>query len=194
MPSLEHEPCHADFSTISKIRPVPGQFSGVLGHYGDVAEPELRESWFGKSPVYSTPPPPSVAPPPPPPKRGPRFGLGVLVGGAGGAIGMEAAHLAAAQLGAADPLPVASAGGPSWMAFAIAALAGAPIGGMLAVVMMQGSRFITRAIFASIFSIAIWFCAHIAFVVRHHTPPPIVPMLICAAVFGVCVAFIPKAS
>jgi hypothetical protein len=160
-----------------------------------MAEPELRESWFEKPPVHSMPPP-SLMPPPPPPPRGARFGLGVLVGAMGSAAGIEVAHLVATRLGAADPLDMASklGGGALWVGFAVASLAAAPFGGVLAVVMMQGSRFITRALFAAVVSVAIWFCVHIALLARSHTTPPLLPMLVGAAVFGVCVALIPRVA
>lgn len=152
-----------------------------------------EESWFEK-PV-ATDRPSSMVPPPPPPARAPRFGLGVLVGAIASAGGLEIARLVAEQLHKSDPILFASAGGAMWVGFAVAALAGAPFGGALAVVMMQGSRFVTRAIFATIFSVAIWFCVHIALVARAHTPPPpLLPMLAGAAIFGLCVAFIPRAS
>jgi len=83
-------------------------------------------------------------------------------------------------------------GGALWVAYAVAALACAPVGALLAVSMMHGSRFITRAIFSSGFSAAIWFCAHIVFLVRHAVPPPLVPMLAGAGVFGACLAFLPR--
>lgn len=159
-----------------------------------MTEPELRESWFNKE-VKSSLPPPSLRPPPPPP-RGPRFVLGAIAGGVAGAAGMFVARLVAQRLGAPSPIEIVAkiGGGAPWVAYAFAALAGAPIGALLAVMMMHGSRFITRAIFASGFSAAIWFCVHILLVVRHATAPPLVPMLAGAGVYGTCLAFLPRAK
>ncbi len=159
-----------------------------------MSEPELRESWFEKQPP-SAQSSGSLIPPPPPPKRGPRFGLGVIAGALASAVGLEVARLVAQRLGSPDPLEMTSriAGGSSWARFAVAALAGAPFGGLLAVVMMHGSRFIPRAIFASAVSVAIWFCVHLLFVIRHAAAPPLVPMLVGAGVYGACLAVLPRA-
>jgi hypothetical protein len=162
-----------------------------------VTEPELRESWFNQEVKPSLPPPSSLVPPPPPPPRGPRLVLGAIAGGGAGVGGLAVAQILAGRL-AASPMPVdvvARLGGGAWWAgYAIGALAGAPIGALLAVAIMHGTRFITRAIFASGFSAAIWFCVHIFMIARHAAAPPLVPMLAGAGVYGTVLAFLPRAK
>lgn len=158
-----------------------------------MTEPELRESWFEKARPSGQP----SGSLPPAPKRRTRFALGVIAGAFSGALALEVAHVVADLVGGSpDPLDMAGrvAGGSWWAGFAVAALGFAPFGGLLAVVMMHGSRFVPRAIFASTVSAATWFCVHLVFVVRHVAAPPLVPMLAGAAVHGLCIAVLPRAK
>ena len=157
-------------------------------------EEELRESWFGKR-VHASEPPLSLPPPRP---RGraasSTFALGVVAGAIGGAVALLLAGQMTHRFG--PTVDVAQAvghviGRGAESGLAVAGLAGALLGGLLALTMQNARRWIGRLIFASTASVALWFLVHVALVARHRATLPLVPMLIGVAAYGACVAFVP---
>ena len=157
---------------------------------------ELRESWFAKPVRLSERP--SSLPPPPPPARSARatFALGALAGLVGGAAALLLAGQMTRSFGPA--LDIAEevgrgVGHGREAGVALAAGAGALLGGLLALAMRHARLWIGRLIFASIGSAALWFCVHVALLARHHATLPLVPMLLGMAAYGACIAAVPPA-
>ncbi len=155
---------------------------------------DLRESWFGK-PVRSS----SAPPPPPAPERphGATFVLGACAGAIGGVVALLAAGAMtkrdlAAHMAIAETIG-RGAGSDFVVGLVIGALAGAALGGVLALVMRHGSRFIGRVSFGVVASAALWFCFHVLLVARHRGTLPLVPMLVGTCVYGVVIACVPPA-
>jgi hypothetical protein len=148
-----------------------------------MAPPNEDESWFDTAPKYSVPPQ-SLVPPPAPTTRPLLTSLiGAGTGLVASVLAGFVATIVATQMGTHLVL--------SLQTEIIGAGVGAVLGVMLGLVMMQSEKFVVRAIFASIVSVAAWFCAHIAMMVRHAQTLPLVPMLVGACIFGVCIACIP---
>lgn len=146
---------------------------------------DLRESWFGKPVRASSAPPP---PPVPERARGATFVLGAVVGAFGGV----AALLAAGAITKRDVNAYMAVAG-SIPGLVIGAVTGAFFGGLLALVMRYGTRFIGRVSFGIVASAALWFCFHVVLVARHHATLPLVPMLAGTCVYGVFIACVPPA-
>jgi len=155
---------------------------------------ELRESWFARrAPPDSTP---SVLPAPRERSRSATWALGATTGAIGGVAGIFLATWATSKFGATldIALRVGRALGQGREAgLAVAAIVGALFGGVLALTIRHGRRWIGRLIFASSACATTWFCVHIALLSRHHATLPLLPMLIGAAAVGAAVAFVPPA-
>ncbi|HEY1957393.1 MAG TPA: hypothetical protein VGH28_17360 [Polyangiaceae bacterium] len=152
---------------------------------------ELRESWFSPRADDSTP---SILPALRERSRSATWALGATTGAIGGVVGIFLASWATPKFGAAIDLAGAvgrALGYGREAGFAIAAIIGALVGGVLALTIQHGRRWIGRLVFASSASVTIWFCVHLALVSRHHATLPLAPMLIGAAALGAMVAFVP---
>ena len=159
-------------------------------------EEELRESWFGKHVRVSEPP---LSLPPPRPRgraASSTFALGVVAGAIGGGVALLLAGLMTPKFGPAVDIAHTvgrGIGRGTEAGLAVAGLAGALLGGLLALTMQNARRWLGRLIFASTASVALWFCVHVALLARHRATLPLVPMLIGMAAYGACVAFVPAA-
>ena len=152
---------------------------------------ELRESWFGarRSAASGA----LVLAPERPLAR--TFALGAALGALGGVgalavAGVVASHALASYLEVAAVVgraPRASA----QVGLAVGGVAGLVPGGVLALVMRHGMRFLGRAIFGVVSTAAVWFCLHVALLARHLPTLPLVPMLAGACLFGFVVALAP---
>lgn len=147
---------------------------------------ELRESWFEQPPKFSVPPP-SLAPPPPLPTTRPL--VSSMVGAATGVVASGVALAAAGWIAAHMSRDASTFS--STRTYVLGAIVGGLAGAMLCLAMMRSSRFITRVVFASVVSVALWFCLHVVMLYRHTGTLPLVPMLAAAAIFGACLACVP---
>jgi len=128
--------------------------------------------------------------------------LGGVLGGAGMLFVARAMMLhrgapvdPSAALG--EPLAVRLSVAPQFVGFALAALSGLVVGGMLGRFTFRVMRVVPRVLFFSILIPAVWLCAQV-FIVGHASRAivaalPFAPFLVGSLVFALCVAIVPAA-
>jgi len=111
--------------------------------------------------------------------------VGCLAGTLASVPSLESARVLAEKL-SLHPQPF-----QTHTALAVAAVIGAILGAILCVVMMEASWWVGRVAFASVMTPALGFCVHLELMTHHAPTVSIVPLLVGACVFGVCVACVP---
>lgn len=159
----------------------------------------LRDEWFDREVRHSVPPDTGRLPPVVLPSRARAVFAGIAVGAVAGAVAITVARVLAKR-DVSDAIARAITGGnlhglpkEAW-AFGLAAIIGACIAVLVALVTRHVKRAIPVAIFGAVFAPVLWLGVHVV-ALRHHAwlvteALPIGPMIVGSALFGALLCLI----